>query len=147
MTYTASILIVLCATCILCRVLLQSWTNTSTCLFVRQLCSKLLMTHIIIIVSDTNMPNLRWICLFLGGTNFLSLTHYDMLQLLIELCLNFLTKQQLTSQRPGNLLRQSQVGSCSWNETWKYTWHILEVHAVDVWREPVPCTRITTKDE
>ena len=40
-----------------------------------------------------------------------------MLQLLIVLCLNFLTKQQLTSQRPGNLLRQSQVGSWSWNET------------------------------
>ena len=40
-----------------------------------------------------------------------------MLQVLIELCLNFLTKQQLTSQRPRNLLRQSQVGSWSWNET------------------------------
>ena len=37
-----------------------------------------------------------------------------MLQLLIALCLNFLTKQQLTSQRPG---RQSQLGSWSWNET------------------------------
>ena len=35
----------------------------------------------------------------------------------IVLCLKFLTKQQLTSQRPGNLLRLSQVGSWSWNET------------------------------
>ena len=40
-----------------------------------------------------------------------------MLQLLIVLCFNFLTKQQLTSQRPENLLRQSQVESWSWNET------------------------------
>ena len=69
------------------------------------------MTHSIITVSDTNMP------LLTGGTNFVSLTHYDMLQPLIVLCLNFLTKHQLTSQRPGNLLRQSQVGSWSWNET------------------------------
>ena len=41
---------------------------------------------------------------------------FDLLQLLI-VCLNFLTKQQLTLQRPENLLRQSQVGPWSWNET------------------------------
>ena len=73
----------------------------------------------IITVSDIDIPTCPTCseCLFLGGTNFLPLTHYDILQLLIVLNLNFLTKQQLTSQRPGNLLRQSQVGSWSWNET------------------------------
>ena len=42
---------------------------------------------------DNNMLKLQRICLFLDGINF-SLTHFDMLQLLIVLCLNFLTKQQ-----------------------------------------------------
>ena len=96
------------------------------------------------------MSLLRWY-------QFSSLTHYEMLQLLIVLCLNFLTKQQLTSQRPGNLLRQSQVGPWSWNVT-----H-LKIHmthsggtARDVRREPVPlgsqlkmnnsCSRLQTAD-
>ena len=39
--------------------------------------------HSIITVLDANMPNLPRICLLLGSTNFISLTHYDMLQLLI----------------------------------------------------------------
>ena len=83
-------------------------------LFVRQLYSKLLMTQFIITVSDINMSNLQWICLFLGGTKFISLTDYDMLQLLIVLCLNFLTKQTIYFTKT---MRQSQVGSWSWNET------------------------------
>ena len=41
---------------------------------------------------DTNMLKLLRMSL-LGGINFVSLTHFDMLQLLIMLCLNFLTKQ------------------------------------------------------
>ena len=87
-------------------------------LFVRQLWSKLLMTHFIITVSIPRCPTCsEYVSSYVASTNFLSLTDYDMLQLLIVLYLNFLTRQQLTLQRPGNLLRQSQVGSWSWNET------------------------------
>ena len=78
------ILIVLCATCMVQGV--DTVLNQHLNLFldvVGELCPMLLMTHTIITVLDANMPNLPRICLFLGSTNFLSLTHYDMLQLLI----------------------------------------------------------------
>ena len=115
-------------------------------LFVRPLWSKLLMTHLYSLCLIPTCSTCSE-CLFLGGTNFLPLTHYDTLQLLMVLCLNFLIKQQLTSQRPGNLLRQSQVGSWSWNETHL---KIRMTHSGGTCQRCAKrtCpTRITTKDE